>query len=528
MTKKVVTMRRKALRGARLYDILFFGVIFIVLAVGALAFWGVREIRQDAAVVAVENSAKGMAGAVTVLVNAITTSNQEMEEKTLTSLEPDRLRDILANRLKNNSNLLSIMLSDANGLRYMLTRKPDGMLEGVPSSDVPDKLQWVFIDGDGEVHDKGLDSTFDRRAADKALTDEFHHLQPGQINWRSAYRFHELGESRITASTLIDKGGEQYMLSYVLPVNALLNHLEGADPGGAEKVFLYWDSGKVLPVGGEVASLNGQDPSRAQSAGQVVDPVVAETLERLDDLREKLGDPFPFKVGEEVWWAYVHPLSIFGDTMALGVAVPKRNIDSSLTSDTFLQVAGGVLVLCAFVALYFIHRNRARIIAMGSRQKAPVNELEVLQLIAVGEGRELEFKQTLRFNLKSGKNGKEIEHACMKSVAGFMNSGGGTLLVGVNDEGDITGFEEDNFKSEDKALLHFNNLVNQYIGTEFSRFLDTVIIEVNQKKILRAYCLPANTPAILKNGNSEEVYVRSGPASRQLSFSQFYEWLQER
>ncbi len=109
-----------------------------------------------------------------------------------------------------------------------------------------------------------------------------------------------------------------------------------------------------------------------------------------------------------------------------------------------------------------------------------------------------------------------------------MNSGGGTLLVGVNDEGDITGFEEDNFKSEDKALLHFNNLVNQYIGTEFSRFLDTVIIEVNQKKILRAYCLPANTPAILKNGNSEEVYVRSGPASRQLSFSQFYEWLQER
>lgn len=521
-------MRRKALKGARLYDMLFFGVIFIVLAVGAVAFWGVREIRRDAAVVAVENSAKGMAGAVTVLVNAITTSNQEMEDKTLTSLEPHRLRTILAEKLKRNSTLQSVILSDANGLRYMLSRKPDGMMEGIPLPDDPDSVQWVFIDDEGQAQKKEIDAQFNRQVADKALTEEFHHLEPGQINWRSAYRFHELGESRITASTLIDKAGEQYMLSYVLPVTALLNHLEGADPGGAEKVFLYWDSGKVLPVGEGAVSRDGQNTSRAQSAGQVLDPVMEQTLERLDDLRGKLDEPFPFKVGKEIWWAYVHPLSIFGDTMALGVAVPKRNVDSTLTSDTFLQVAGGILVLCAFGALYVLHRNRARIIAMGSRQKAPFTESDVLDLVAKGEGRELEFKQTLRFNLKSGKNGKEIEHACMKSVAGFMNSGGGTLLVGVNDEGEITGFEEDCFKSEDKALLHFNNLVNQYIGTEFSRFLDTVVIEVREKKILRAYCLPANTPAILKNGNYEEVYVRSGPASRQLSFSQFYEWLQER
>ena len=77
-----------------------------------------------------------------------------------------------------------------------------------------------------------------------------------------------------------------------------------------------------------------------------------------------------------------------------------------------------------------------------------------------------------------------------------------------------------------KALLHFNNLVNQQIGTEFSRYINTTIIEVQGKRVLRAYCTPAAVPAILKNGQNEEFYVRSGPASRQLSLSQFYEWLQ--
>ncbi len=163
---------------------------------------------------------------------------------------------------------------------------------------------------------------------------------------------------------------------------------------------------------------------------------------------------------------------------------------------------------------------------MGLRRDAARTAQDVLQLVATGESGTLEFKQTLRFNLRAGKNGKEIEHANMKTVAAFMNSEGGTLLVGVADNGEVTGFEEDKLGNDDKALLHFNNLVNQQIGTEFARYIDTVIIDVQGKHIIRAYCMPAAAPAIIKNGQSEEFYVRSGPASRQLSLSQFYEWLQ--
>lgn len=283
----------------------------------------------------------------------------------------------------------------------------------------------------------------------------------------------------------------------------------------------------MLPVKGMGTDLSGSDGVEPVNPDKIVDPVIGSASKTLADKKVKVGEPFRYTVNGAVWWGYAYPLSIFGDTMSLGVAVPHRNIVSMLTSDTFLQVFGGILVVFAGLALYVLHRNRARIEALGMRQKAARTAEDVLRLIAEGESRSLEFKQTLRFNLKSGKNGREIEHACLKTVAGFLNSDGGTLLIGVADNGAVTGFEEDNFGSDDKALLHFNNLINQQIGAEFARYLDTAVIETQGRRVLRAYCVPASVPAILKNGQVEEFYIRSGPASRQLSLSQFYEWLKK-
>jgi predicted HTH transcriptional regulator len=112
-------------------------------------------------------------------------------------------------------------------------------------------------------------------------------------------------------------------------------------------------------------------------------------------------------------------------------------------------------------------------------------------------------------------------------VSAFLNSEGGTLLIGVADDGTVTGFDEDNFDSDDKALLHFNNLVDRHIGTEFSRYIDSRIIEVGEKRVLSVHCVPAPAPAILDAAKGEEFYVRSGPASRCLTLKQFHDWLRK-
>ncbi len=49
-------------------------------------------------------------------------------------------------------------------------------------------------------------------------------------------------------------------------------------------------------------------------------------------------------------------------------------------------------------------------------------------------------------------------------VQTFLNSkGGGTLLVGVTDDGDVLGIEADSFANEDKMYLHLNNLIKDRI-----------------------------------------------------------------
>ncbi|BCS87681.1 AlbA family DNA-binding domain-containing protein [Pseudodesulfovibrio sediminis] len=517
----------KAIRGTKLYSILFYGVIFTVAAIVALGYWGVREIRTDAAVVAVENSARGISGAVTVLLNAVTNSNSEIGNGVIPSLEPADLHKEFQSILDKHPMVSAVMVSDEHGLRYMFTRRAGSVAEMIPKRGDSPTNSWTLYRKDGTRDDKYKGWEYDWDKVDHFLADEFVHLKPEQINWRSSNKFYDSSETWITASSLVEsEAGDRLMLSVLFPIDALLSQLAGAERGGAERIFLYWNNGQALPVtGSDTGRVKRDQVSQALEPEKLEDPVIQGAVSQL--AAGGAERPFSYTAEGEVWWAYALPLTVFGDTMSLGVAVPRRNIVSSLTSDTFLQFFSTGLILLGAIALFFLHKNRTRIEAIGRRRHMVSTGVELLALVQGGENDQLEFKQTLRFNLKSGKNGREIEHASLKTVAAFLNSDGGTLLIGVADNGEITGFAEDQLDSTDHALLHFNNLVNQSIGAEFSRYINSAIIEVGGIPVLRVHCIPAPVPAILKDGKKEEFYVRSGPASRQLSLSQFYEWLKE-
>lgn len=67
----------------------------------------------------------------------------------------------------------------------------------------------------------------------------------------------------------------------------------------------------------------------------------------------------------------------------------------------------------------------------------------ISEVISTGESKVVEFKSTGRKNLRTGDKDRAIEWAVVKSLAGFMNSHGGTLLIGVADNGTVVGIEED-------------------------------------------------------------------------------------
>ncbi|MCF6314490.1 MAG: response regulator [Verrucomicrobiales bacterium] len=153
---------------------------------------------------------------------------------------------------------------------------------------------------------------------------------------------------------------------------------------------------------------------------------------------------------------------------------------------------------------------------------------DVERLIGAGESDDLEFKSTLRWNLHSNKSDKRIENACLKTVAAYLNSGGGMLMVGVDDDGKPLGLDADKFPNEDKMLLHLNTLILNHLGGEFAQLIKAAIYSVQDQRVLVVQCMDSAEPVFFRRDNDEYFYVRTGPATAALSPSEVIAYLKGR
>lgn len=143
--------------------------------------------------------------------------------------------------------------------------------------------------------------------------------------------------------------------------------------------------------------------------------------------------------------------------------------------------------------------------------------VDIHQLVISPESKTLEFKQTLSVDIRTKEKAKYMETNCLKTIAGFLNSDGGTLLVGVTDDSKPVGVMEEinsiHKGSEDKFLLHFKSLVKEHIGEEFYPLLDYHLVAVDGNPILRVDCKESNRPCFI----GDDFYVRTNPATDKLA-----------
>ncbi len=151
---------------------------------------------------------------------------------------------------------------------------------------------------------------------------------------------------------------------------------------------------------------------------------------------------------------------------------------------------------------------------------------KIIELIKKGEGNKLEFKSTLRKNLHTNNMDRQIEHSVLKTINAYLNSDGGTLLIGVSDKGEITGLEHDQFLTDDHAYRHLTQLINEHIGAEFLPLIQTNIIKLNGKTLLKVDCKKSDKEAFLKTGKDEHFYVRQGSLSMPLTGSELLRYVE--
>ena len=142
---------------------------------------------------------------------------------------------------------------------------------------------------------------------------------------------------------------------------------------------------------------------------------------------------------------------------------------------------------------------------------------DVERLILAGESERLEFKSTIRKNLETGEKDKRMEKAVLKTLVAFLNSEGGTLLVGVQDDGNIIGADVDTFENKDKMGLHLTNLISSQIGNGFLPYISVSMVDFDERVVVRVGCEPCPDPVFLRDGKAEIFYVRSGPQTVELT-----------
>ena len=125
-----------------------------------------------------------------------------------------------------------------------------------------------------------------------------------------------------------------------------------------------------------------------------------------------------------------------------------------------------------------------------------------------------------------------MEQVILKTVAAFLNSDGGTLLLGVSDEGEVLGLEHDyqtlQKKNSDGYELFLGDLLLTHYGKDLSRFLRFSFHQVDGKQVSRIVIDAAPRAAWVKEGNEEHLYVRTGNSTRRLSTKEAIEYCKTR
>jgi hypothetical protein len=154
---------------------------------------------------------------------------------------------------------------------------------------------------------------------------------------------------------------------------------------------------------------------------------------------------------------------------------------------------------------------------------------KVMNIIRTGESKTVEFKESLSLDVCKGEKGKYIELSALKTIVAFLNTDGGTLLIGVSDAGKTLGIQPEVEKlhknNKDAFLLHFRNLLAQRIGAQYYSLIDQRLVSLGGDVIFLVECQKASNPCYL---DDKDFYVRTNPATDKLEGKKMDEYVRNR
>jgi hypothetical protein len=150
----------------------------------------------------------------------------------------------------------------------------------------------------------------------------------------------------------------------------------------------------------------------------------------------------------------------------------------------------------------------------------PPNE-ENEEIILGGENELVEFKATLRYDIRNNVVNTKLEYVIAKTIAAFLNANGGSLLIGVDDNQNITGLDKDistlRKQNIDGFELHLIEVIKKYIGSEYSSHIKLSFSKHDDLDVCSVKVSKSGKPVFIKNEGIEQFFVRMGCSSQPMS-----------
>ncbi|GGF07014.1 ATP-binding protein [Stappia taiwanensis] len=178
-----------------------------------------------------------------------------------------------------------------------------------------------------------------------------------------------------------------------------------------------------------------------------------------------------------------------------------------------------------FTRSYLETSRRLRFLSAAHGEQIP-------EFISGGETAEVEFKSTMRWDLKERNINKGLETVIAKTIAGFFNAHGGRLLIGVADDGTVLGLEADyatlRHPNRDGFERTINDIVTRFLGGDLCPAIQTTFTVIDGKDVCMVLVQPAPRAVYLSEGGKLHFYVRSGNSTRKLDLREAMDYARTR
>ena len=132
--------------------------------------------------------------------------------------------------------------------------------------------------------------------------------------------------------------------------------------------------------------------------------------------------------------------------------------------------------------------------------------------------------------MHKSEQAKHLRSEVLGTIAAFLNSAGGTLLIGVEDEGNVCGLKnglEIVGNSQDKFEQLLVNLISTQIGAHVAPLIGLRFELINGETVCVVNVEGASSPAFLRDGSRVQFFTRFGSTSRLLDAEEATKYIQK-